>query len=106
MDGQQDGPKRISDVLDGDNGHGERLHVRDLSAAGTQFVVTGITEQMGMFGEFLLVAIEVNGTQAHFLSSHRAVIQKLRRAVGDLPLQATIRKRRSKASGRLYYDIR
>ena len=103
---EQNEPKQISDVIGGDNGHGERLHVRDLATAGAQFTVTGVTEQVGTFGEFLLVSIEVNGERAYFLSSHKAVVQKLRRAVGDLPLQATIRKRRSKASGRLYYDIR
>lgn len=101
---EQDGTKRISDVI-GDNGHdGARLHVRDLATAGVQFTVTDGTEQVGVYGEFLLVGIKVNGQRAHFLSSHKAVVQKLRQAVGDLPLKATIRKRRSGA-GRLYYDI-
>ena len=101
---EQNEPKQISDVIGGDNGHGERLHVRDLATAGAQFTVTGVTEQVGTFGEFLLVSIEVNGERAHFLSSHKAVVQKLRLVVDELPLQATIRKRRSKA-GRAYFDI-
>jgi len=98
-------PKRLSDALGVDHDDGWRVYVCDLAAEGVEFTVSSIVERMGQFGEFIVVNIEVAGKPGHFLSSHEAILQKLRAVdASDFPLQATICKRVSH-SGYSYYDI-
>lgn len=97
-------PRRVSDVVPlRDPLDGEQAQVREL--VGKEFVITQIREWEGDQGPYLAVQIEIQGKVYFFFSSHQAVMQKLLKCQGELPLLATVTKHTAKESGRDYFDI-
>jgi len=103
MSEQEQGVRRVSDIVGGSKLPGEQVKVSEL--VDTEFVINSIDERKGEWGPYLGVAIEVKGEEYYFWTAHQVITQKLAQCKDDLPLFATIVARESEESGRTYFDI-